>query len=149
MDSVTLNASSSNSQEERQEITTLHSDHIYQIVCEFVDHDLLGLLLSTTHLQSYCAFRVTTCEPEHLLVIQKLATDFKFARDFQQRALADFSCLHIDACCFKNESELAEHLQQKMKNAFHLDLTSWPGVNNPLEIQNAWKYRRCCQGIHL
>ncbi|OLP04443.1 hypothetical protein BLL52_4091 [Rhodoferax antarcticus ANT.BR] len=68
------------------------------------------------------------------------------ASNFQQNALTQFNGLNIDACLFETESELATHLEEKLERIFELNKATWPGIDNPMEIQNAWKYRRACKG---
>lgn len=121
--------------------------HLYDIVDDLLEHDLLGLLLSTTHFQRYCKFRAATDGISYSSVLMTLAACPATAAKFQHDALQQFSGLHIDECRFSTKQDLAIHLDAKLKQISEHDASPEAHVQLSLEIENAWKYRRACQGI--
>jgi hypothetical protein len=121
--------------------------HLYDIVDDLLENDLLGLLLSTNHFQRYCKFKSTAQGITYSGVLMTLAACPATAAKFQNDALQQFSGLHIEECRFSTQHELAKHLDVMLKQFFEHDAIPDAQFQLSIEIENAWKYRRACQGI--
>jgi len=124
------------------------TEFIYNVVDDLLEHDLLGLLLSTTHLQRYCRIKAASVNVnEHADSLRALAASLAAATEFQHEAIRKFNSLHIPDIRFGSHYELAKHLDIKLKDIFDDSAESDDFIQASIEIENAWKYRRCCQGL--
>ncbi|WP_139313459.1 hypothetical protein [Rhodoferax antarcticus] len=119
---------------------------LFQIVGDLLDNDLLGMLLSTGHLQRFCRIRVTIInDDQYASTLREIASNKESATRFQHDAIREFSALHI-ADYKLSRYELAKHLDERLKQFFDDGLVV-DEIQVTDEIENAWKYRRACQGI--
>lgn len=121
--------------------------HLYDIVDDLLENDLLGLLLSTNHFQRYCKIKSATKGIGYSGVLMTLAACPATASKFQRDALQQFNGLYIDECRFSTSNELAKHLDGKLKQFSEHDASPEAYVKLSEEIENAWRYRRACQGF--
>ena len=127
----------------------ISSECLYEIVDDLLEHDLLGLLLSTTHLQIYCKWIAHTAKPAASKMINAMAVSYEAAESFQFQALQKFSGIHIEECMFKNKGELSRHLNERLNKFINGSTTLELEVKMSKDIENAWKYRLATQGIRF
>lgn len=121
--------------------------HLYDIVDDLVDNDLLGLLLSTNHFQKYCKIKVKAIGNSYSGILYKYINNPEEAAKFQQVALNEFKGLYISECRFLSTHDLAKDLDGKINRLSKDDSATEPYARVSVEIENSWKYRRACAGI--
>jgi hypothetical protein len=123
--------------------------HLYDIVDELLEKELLGLLLSTSHFQHYCKIMAKTASEGLSEAFSILGMNQDVATKFQHSAMQQFSGLYIAECKISSKRELAARLDEKLKQFFEADFTPEAQIKMSKDIENAWKYRLATQGIRF
>ena len=129
------------------EATLLSTNQVLDVVDDLVEHDLQGLLLSTSHLLTYCRMRFQDPSLTLKNELKAICESQEAAVRFQEMALKQFSGLYIAEIRFSNRDELSAHLNAKLNAFFKCDSQTTANPQTSIEIENAWKYRRCCAGF--
>ena len=132
--------------EPKAKVAPTDACNILDVVDHIMEHDLIGLLLSTSHFQRYCKFMSLRVRGEIAGVFHTLSICEVIATKFQQEALREFMSLHIDECRYSKD-ELADHLDDKLTVFLNEKFVSQSELKVCKEIECAWNYRSTCQGL--
>ena len=122
------------------------ASNILDVVDLLMEHDLIGVLLSTSHFQRYCKFMSLRVSGDIAGVLHTLSICEIIANKFQKEALRVFMSLHIDECRYSKD-ELADHLDKKLTVILDEKFVSKSALKVCKEIECAWNYRSTCQGL--
>lgn len=115
---------------------------------DLMERDLLGFLLSTTHLQKYLAHFTTYAHPNFASLVSRNIMNVEVVASFHKHMLKMYSGIYIQEAKIATHSELFTVLDAKYKK-FADDNDSgdvkYEASLKQLEcVELAWKYRHAC-----
>lgn len=116
---------------------------------EMMDRDLLGFLLSSSHLHKFLAAFSTYAGQDHAQALRRYLTNVDSVHQFHQITLKMFSGAFIAETAIESRTELMAILDKK-----HADYIKELGIQEDVHyetslqelesVELAWKYRNVC-----
>jgi hypothetical protein len=124
------------------------TDLCREVFDDLMDRDLLGFLLSSSHLRKYLAHYPSYAEPKFAEPVKRNNAHSAVVDAFHQKLLGMFSGAYIAEAAIKDRDELMATLEAKYEDFASKLKSSYvlyePSLKQLESVDLAWRYRNAC-----
>jgi len=118
------------------------------IIDELIDHDLMGLLLSSSHFRRFLSHYATYAPPAQSKMIGRIILNIKKVNEISIYLLQTYQGLHIRESSIASRAKLHVALDQKImlytRDVCTADIRSEESQLEPAKIEDERRYRHAC-----